>query len=51
MFNKIYKMIGDDWPSFVKNLKSKTSKDEPNMILMKDFIAVCQMHDIKLSSR
>jgi Ca2+-binding EF-hand superfamily protein len=50
MFNKIYKMIGDQWPAFVQNLKAKTSKDEPNMILMKDFVDVCRMHDIKLSA-
>ena len=40
MFEKIYKMLGSQWNNFIKELRSQTTLDEPNLILLKQFVQV-----------
>ena len=48
-FVKVYKKIGKGWNKFIADLKTKTTDDEPNLILLKDFASVLFKNGIKLS--
>lgn len=49
MFVKIYKKIGENWPKFIADLKTKTTADEPNLILIKNFSSVLLQYGLKLT--
>lgn len=49
LFAKIYKKIGSRWPRFIEELKTRTSTDEPNLILLKEFVKALRNYGANLS--
>ena len=52
MFGRIYQRVGEtQWPAFIADLRKCTNQDDPNVILLKDFVSTLRKYAIKLSER
>ncbi len=46
---QIYKKVAAKWPQFLEQLKLQTTPDEPNLILLKDFVKVLFANGVRLT--
>jgi hypothetical protein len=46
LFTHISRQINSQWDAFITDVKSKTSKDDPSVIQLKDFLGVLAKYKV-----